>query len=195
MSVLSLEATALRDNSVEKQWLSDWEWNNLINHAIANHASISWPLCPSVYPCRRVKMCVFMRIPAHIMQKSTTIKWSSVCWLIRSVFISICPDLSWSPEKTLPHDLAGMARMKQHERWAGMLQEKAGVQQPRHWEGLEMWRGSPFVGEVCMWENSQAAQAEVMSGLFSYSSTKKDCVALFKSFITLFIECVGSLLP
>lgn len=103
-------------------------------------------------------------------------------------FISICPELSWRPEKTLPPDLAGMGRMKQHERWAGMLLKKAGVQQLRHWEGLEMWRGSPFVGEVYLWENAQAAQAEVESGLFSYSSTKKDCVALFRSFIALLLS-------
>ena len=47
-------------------------------------------------------------------------------------FISICPVLSSNPEKALAPDLAGMARMKQHERWAGMLLRKAGVQQRWH---------------------------------------------------------------
>lgn len=108
----------------------------------------------------------------------------------------IWPVWSWSPEKTVPPDLAGMARMKQHERWAGMLLEKAGVQQHWHWEGLEMWRGSPFVGEVYLWENSQAAQSEVMSGLFSYSSTKGTVqLCLRLEIYRSFINCVGSLFP
>lgn len=141
---------------------------------------MTWPLCSSVYPCRLAKMRVLIctqHAEAHVQLHSTdtTIKCTGVqCATSGDVrFISICPELSWSPEKTLPPDLAGMGRMKQHERWAGMLQEKAGVQQRRHWEGLEMWRGSPFVGEVYLWENAQSAQAEVMSGLFSYSSTKR----------------------
>lgn len=39
-----------------------------------------------------------------------------------------------------------------------------------------LWKSgevAPFVGEVYLWENSQEAQAGEMSGLFSYSSTKK----------------------
>lgn len=99
--------------------------------------------------------------------------------------LQVCfsPMLCWNPEKMLPPDLAGMAKMKQHERWAGMLLDKAGVQHHWHSEGLEMWRGSPFfVRGVYLWENSQAAQSEVMSGLFSYSSTKWGCV-LFTSFV------------
>lgn len=53
--------------------------------------------------------------------------------------------------------------------------------------GLEKWRGSPFLGELYLWANSQAAQSEVVSGLFSYSSTVKDCAALFISFIALLL--------
>lgn len=52
--------------------------------------------------------------------------------------------VSRRPEKTLTADPVGTARMKQHERWAGMLLEKAGVQQHWHRAGLEMVRGKAF---------------------------------------------------
>lgn len=105
-------------------------------------------------------------------------------------FISICLMLSWRPEKTLLPDRAGTARIKQHKRWAGMLLEKAGLQQCRHQGGLLMWRGRPsfsFLEEVHLCENSQAVQSEVVSGLFSYSSTIRTVLALFTSFIALLL--------
>lgn len=53
--------------------------------------------------------------------------------------------------------------------------------------GLRNVERQPLFGEVHLYENSQAAQAEVMSGLFSYSSTKRTVLALFTSFIALLL--------
>lgn len=106
-------------------------------------------------------------------------------------FICICLMLSWRPEKTLPPDPAGTARIKQYKRWAGMLLEKAGLQQaPRGLRNVE--RQTPFfflffLGEVHLCENSQAVGSEVVSGLFSYSSTIRTVLALFTSFIALLL--------
>lgn len=50
----------------------------------------------------------------------------------------------------LPPDLVGIDTMKQHERWAGMLLDKAGVQHHWHQEDSELWRRSPFAGEVSL---------------------------------------------
>lgn len=53
--------------------------------------------------------------------------------------------------------------------------------------GLRNVERQPCFGEVHLCENSQAVQAEVMSGLFSYSSTKRIVLALFTSFIALLL--------
>lgn len=178
---------------------TDRRWGSFMDIVWASHKSMTWPLCSPHKDVRCPGLPRTQHVKAHVQLHSTdtSIKRTRFqCATSGDVyFISLCPELSWSPEKTLPPDPAGMARMKQHERWAGMLLEKAGVQQHRHWARLEMWRGSPFVGEVYLWENSQAAQAEVRSGLFSYSSTKTDCAALFYRLYGSSISCVGSLLP
>lgn len=44
-----------------------------------------------------------------------------------------------------------------------------------------------FFGEVHLCENSQAVRSEVVSGLFSYSSTIRTVLALFTSFIALLL--------
>lgn len=107
---------------------------------------ILYPFSPQSVPTNKV----FMYVLALNMQNPTCNCTSTVTQMIFECAMCpcICPVLSVRPEKTLPPDLTGTARMKQHERWSGMLPEKAGVQQRWQRAGLEMWRGSPFVGEV-----------------------------------------------
>lgn len=53
--------------------------------------------------------------------------------------------------------------------------------------GLRNVERQPLLRAVYLCENSQAAQAEAMSGLFSYCSTKRTVLALFMSFIALLL--------
>lgn len=100
--------------------------------------------------------------------------------------ISIYPKLSWSPEKTLPLDLAGMVRMKQHERWAGMLLEKAGVQQLRHWEGLEIVERQPLCWRgVLVRERSKQHRLRWCLAFSATVLRKRTVRLLFRSFIAL----------
>lgn len=61
------------------------------------------------------------------------------------------------------------------------------AQAPRGLRNVE--RQTPFfiLGEVHLCENSQAVRSEVVSGLFSYSSTIRTVLALFTSFIALLL--------
>lgn len=158
MSSLSLKAAAQRANvhvtdpDLWEQFLSDLDCERVWWLMLWQTTKTSpWPTSSSVQPWRPfMKRCgctcsceqtataqIAPATPLVSMQYKHATS-GDVC------FISICPVKSWSPEKTLPPDLAGMARMKRHKRWAGMLLEKAWPQQCRQWEGLEMWRGSPF---------------------------------------------------
>ncbi|TNN67001.1 hypothetical protein EYF80_022774 [Liparis tanakae] len=83
-----------------------------------------------------------LRTLATIMRRSNTSSSSAmVATCIRSPRLSSRLPV-YSAEKTVTPDLAGKARMKQHERWTGMLLEDAGVQQPWHGIGLRSHPGS-----------------------------------------------------
>lgn len=153
-------------------------------HTIANHKSTTLLLyCLVLHPRRLSKMHVVMYILAHNMQKHTcnettpTPQLSEQELTVQLVVVSVlCLFILCCLEalrKHCPLTWLAWPEWNSMKDGAGMLLEKAGVRQHWRWEGLEMWRGRPFVGGVYLWENSQAAQAEVMSGLFSYSSTKK----------------------
>lgn len=53
--------------------------------------------------------------------------------------------------------------------------------------GLRNVERQPLLRDLYLCENSQAAPAEAMSGLSSYSSTKRTVLALFTSFIVLLL--------
>lgn len=109
-------------------------------------------------------------------------------------FISICPVLSSSPEKALAPDLAGMARMKQHERWAGMLLRKAGVQQRWHWE----WGEAAPLRPLC-WRGRLGRELSSISLIlclaFPATVLQKGLSGFVYELYRSFINCVGSLLP
>lgn len=109
----------------------------------------------------------------------TTIKWTEFqCTIAEMSVLFNCPKLSWSHEKTLPPDLAGMARMKQHERWAGMLLGIAGgnvERQPLCWRSALVRELSSSTGWGDVWP-------------FQLQLYKKDCVALFTIFMALLLS-------
>lgn len=104
------------------------------------------------------------------------------------------------PEKTLPPDLTGTARIKLHKGWVG----NAAGESSRHSTvqrqgGLEMWRGrtllTPFFWrDALMWELSSGSVSGVVWP-FLLQCYNQDCVAFVFELYGSFINCVGSLLP
>lgn len=90
---------------------------------------------------------------------------------IKNVCLFIFSAFSRSPEKTLPLDLTGMARMEQHKRldWNEALTALA-----QRGLGNVEWQPLLFL-EVYLCMNSQAAQSEAMSGLFGLFTRKGPC--------------------
>lgn len=119
--------------------------------------------------------------------------------------MSICLMSSRRPEKTLPPDPTGTARIKRHKGWVGYAAgENSRHSTVQHQGGFEMWRGRTLLNPphtplffprgALMWELSSGSVSGVVWP-FHLQWYNQDCVAVVLELYGSFINCVGSLLP